>query len=90
MDGVVATPQLVIIEVECSACEGTGIYRGFREPPGVGIICIYCNGEGKRQISHTPFSGRKIRTDITEVRNRNDSSAEKTMTYQEFLAGIRP
>lgn len=30
----------------CGACDGTGIYKGYAERDGLGVICNSCNGRG--------------------------------------------
>lgn len=34
------------IKVECDSCGGTGVYVGFAEPEGYGVICGSCGGRG--------------------------------------------
>jgi len=34
------------VKVKCTACEATGVYHGFMEPPGVAVICYICSGKG--------------------------------------------
>jgi hypothetical protein len=89
--------EIVTIEVECSACGGTGIYHGFAEPQGVGVICLGCNGTGKAKFKYTPFTGRKLRKDIKAVRRSQGTfiatgvgPTGKSITYEEFLKGKKP
>ena len=81
-----------IIDIECSACQGTGLYHGFAEPPGVGVICVKCVGTGKVEFRYTPFTKRKTRTDIRTVQHSRGSfigtgvgPVGPSLTYQEFL-----
>ena len=85
------------IKIECSSCSGTGLYRGFAEPPGVAVICLNCNGTGSSEFAYTPFSGRKTRHDIKTVQRSRGSfiatgvgPGGNSITYQEFLQGKSP
>jgi hypothetical protein len=89
--------EIVTIEIECTACGGTGIYHGFAEPPGVGVICLGCNGTGKEKLKYTPFTGRKVRKGIKTVqRSRGNfiptgiGPAGRSITYEQFLKGKMP
>lgn len=82
---------------ECSACRGTGIYRGMAEPPGIGVVCLKCNGEGFVKLEYKPFTGRRMKTDVhTICRSRGSFIAtgvgpgRSSVTYEEFLKGKRP
>ena len=55
-------------EAECGSCGATGIYRGFAEPKGVGVVCLKCRGTGKVVQTYTPFTERKERKDVETVR----------------------
>lgn len=35
----------------CGACRGTGVYKGFRERDGLGVICSACNGKGYNTLA---------------------------------------
>jgi hypothetical protein len=85
------------IETECSSCSGTGLYRGFAEPVGVGVVCLNCEGTGCRSIEFKPFTGLKRRTDVVTVRVSRGSfiltgvgPAGSSISYPEFLNGKRP
>uniref|UniRef100_A0A6M3LT73 Uncharacterized protein n=1 Tax=viral metagenome TaxID=1070528 RepID=A0A6M3LT73_9ZZZZ len=56
-------------EVECSACDGTGLYQGMAEHNGAAVVCYKCNGTGKCSVKLTyqKFRGRKIREGIERV-----------------------
>lgn len=80
------------VDTECSACRGTGIYRGFAEPPGVGVVCLNCEGIGCRTMEYTPFTGRRTRDDIKEVQRSRGSfigtgvgPVGRSISYQDFL-----
>jgi hypothetical protein len=86
-----------VLEIECPNCKGTGIYHGFAEPKGVGVICINCKGTGKSEIHYTPFTGRKTRTDIERVQYSKGAllvtgvgPRGNSISYRDFLAGKLP
>jgi len=58
---------------ECKSCRGTGIYKGFAEGEGVGVVCCDCRGSGKEIIvdNYTEFTGKKQRRDIDIVFQSN-------------------
>ena len=91
------------IKASCSACGATGIYRGFAESKGVGVICCTCGGEGfttKEEGDVAPnrrFAERKHRDDVERVHWSRGSfigtgvgPTEHSVSYGEFLAGKRP
>ena len=87
----------ITIEVECGDCRGTGIYHGFAEPKGVGVVCLHCDGTGKAQITYTPFTGRKRRSDISTVQLSRGSlivagvgPRGSSISYEEFMSGKTP
>lgn len=84
------------VEVECPNCGGTGIYHGFAEPEGVGVICINCIGTGMTTIHYVSFTGRKTRTGIEWVQYSRRSIvagiglARSSISYRDFLDGKLP
>lgn len=85
------------VEAECGYCGATGIYRGFAEPEGVGVVCLNCNGTGRTVIRYAPFSGRKTRRDVKTVRRSRGAfiatgvgPTGDPVSYQKFLAGKMP
>ena len=85
------------LEAECTACGGTGIYHGFAEPDGVGVVCLKCEGSGMMVVHYIPFTGRKKRNDIVVVRRSRGSfiaigvgPTGESVTYEEFLQGKLP
>lgn len=85
------------VEAQCSPCDGSGVYHGFAEPKGVGVVCRQCGGSGKLIIKYTPFTARRRRTDIVTVRLSRGTfiatgvgPAGSEVTYDEFLAGKMP
>ncbi len=85
------------LDTECLQCQGTGVYRGFAELKGVGVVCLECKGTGKKVMRYIPFTRRKIRRDVRTVR-RSQGSFIATgvgptgggVSYQEFLNGKLP
>ena len=55
------------VRAECSSCSGTGIYCGFAEPKGYGVICNTCGGTGCRIISYKLFAGRNPKPGVEKV-----------------------
>lgn len=89
--------KTVSVECECDSCSGTGIYRGFAEPKGVGVVCLKCEGSAKTTLTYTPFKARKERQDVETVRNSAGSfigtgvgPTGGSVTYKEFLSGKMP
>lgn len=85
------------MKAQCGSCRGTGIYHGFAEPPGIGVVCLNCDGTGCDTIKYTPFKGRKKRTGIKTVQLSRGTflptgvgPTGKSITYEEFLAGKMP
>ncbi len=94
---VVTTNGSLTMEVACGDCGSTGIYRGFAEPKGVGVVCLSCNGSGKAKLTYKPFKGRKQRDDVQTVRLSAGSfigtgvgPCGSSISYQEFLKGSLP
>lgn len=81
------------ITIECDDCIGTGIYVGFCERKGTGVICLHCHGTGYINLSCTLFTKRHKRKDIQYVSKSRGSFIgtgvgaikETRMTYKEFL-----
>lgn len=85
------------ISVECAKCRGTGVYRGFAEPEGVGVVCLECGGSGCKEIAYTPFSKRKTRNDVREVKRSRGTMIPlgvgpvgESIPYSAFLEGKMP
>lgn len=83
-------------DVECTSCRGTGLYQGFAERKGAGVVCSTCDGTGKSHIKHeyTPFTKRKKHKKVTRVYKTAGGygiSSEDVMTQDgkliEFSAG---
>ena len=57
----------------CPDCKGTGIYVGFAERGGVGVVCQVCKGTGCHTFKHTyeEFTEKKERKEIHTVLETN-------------------
>lgn len=57
----------------CKACDGTGIYSGFAEGEGMGVVCYKCKGTGCYEYHHEyePFKQRKNIDNIIHVIQHN-------------------
>lgn len=88
--------ETITVDTECYLCTGTGIYSGFAEPKGVGVICLNCKGTGLAKLSYTPFSARKSRKDIEKVYLSKGSfllscgPSGSSISYQDFVDGKIP
>jgi hypothetical protein len=82
--------------VECSACDGTGVYVGNYEKDGASVVCNRCAGTGGIEETYTVFTERKRHEGVKTVAFRGgffpirpgDDWGE--VTYEEFLAGKMP
>ena len=89
-------------DCECPACNGTGIYVGFAERDGAGVVCRQCRGAGKQHkaIEYDDFEGRKKREKTERVYECNPGiSIGKGsgrfclhywggMSYSDWLSGL--
>ncbi len=87
----------ISVDAECGSCGGSGVYHGFAEPKGVGVVCLNCKGSGKASISYTPFTSRRRRDDIRTVRRSAGSfiatgvgPTGSSVSYEEFFEGKLP
>lgn len=55
------------IDIQCSSCKGTGLYKGMAERGDCAVVCHNCNGTGKSTFSYEEFTGRKKRDGVTRV-----------------------
>jgi len=84
------------VKAECGSCGGTGVYSGFAEPKGVGVVCLNCKGTGCREIQYIPFTKRKHRNGIKKVRLSRGSFIlscgphGEEISYSKFLSGKIP
>lgn len=85
------------IQIECSPCNGTGLYCGFAEPKGTAVICHGCDGSGKTMLSYREFTGRKRKRNIQHVLVQGNgplgwtcrTGNEKTIPIKEFYNTAR-
>ncbi len=79
------------VQAQCHDCRGTGLYTGIGERDGLAVVCGKCEGTGQKDISYTPFTGRKTRENVRKVIQVNPGiviSPELTQGgagYQEWL-----
>ncbi len=85
------------LEIECNFCDGTGIYKGSSEPKGVGVVCLYCEGEGRMMFSFRSFKKRRHRRGIQWVKRSGGSfmlfgsgPRGRRISYNSFLKGKMP
>lgn len=57
----------IVIDYECSACGGTGLYRGCCERDGAAVVCRSCQGTGKCTFRAKTFIGRKVADGVSRV-----------------------
>jgi hypothetical protein len=57
------------IEIQCTSCDGTGLYIGMAEKDGAAVICSTCKGTGKSTFKRTfaKYHGRVRRDDVDRV-----------------------
>lgn len=85
------------VKTECSSCSGTGVYVGFAEAQGTGVVCLNCDGTGARNVEYTPFTGLKRRDGVRTVSRSKGTfigtgigAYGSSVSYEEFLKGKRP
>jgi hypothetical protein len=85
--------EKIEIDVECTACKGTGVYVGMGERNGAAVVCKHCDGIGKIHMTLTLFTSRHKRDNITRVHKINpgwtltDDPADGGIPYKDWLAG---
>lgn len=89
----------LVVQAECGACGGTGLYQGLAEAhrAGVAVVCRACNGTGARDLRYVPFTARKPRPGVTAVYRSAGTlivgpigPTGAPITYAEFQAGKLP
>ena len=87
----------MLVKAECSSCGGTGLYVGFAEPRGTAVVCGTCKGTGCEEIRYTPFSSRKPKSGVHEVRQSHGTFVATgvgptggRVTYDQFRNGVMP
>lgn len=95
-DDVRICDDLIHVKHECSSCGGTGLYCGFAEPKGTGVVCFGCNGLGWSEATFKKFTGRKDRPGIATIQLSRGSllatgvgPTGDSMTYDEFKSKYR-
>jgi hypothetical protein len=63
---------LISIDVECPACDGTGLYSGMGERDGAAVVCSRCSGTGMVTLSGRRFvHRRRVKPDVRRVFHHN-------------------
>lgn len=81
------------IEIECKACEGTGLYVGMGERGGIAVQCRECYGNGWTVFEYNEFTERKERNGISRVVEKNPGYCITPrlpiggMSYADWLSG---
>jgi hypothetical protein len=67
------TKEVIEWVSECDSCKGTGIYVGFAERDGIGVVCNRCKGSGRveNRVKYNTFVSRNKRTDVKQVLQTN-------------------
>jgi hypothetical protein len=85
------------VKAECGSCSATGVYCGFAEPKGTGVVCLNCDGSGWVDIEYTPFSVLKRRKGVDTVKRSRGSfivtgvgPVGDSVSYEEFFNGKKP
>ena len=80
------------LKVECPDCKATGLYVGFAEAKGTGVVCTTCYGTGCKVIksSYTVFTERKRHPDVKRVFATNSGwvlgpTSKGGMPYEDWL-----
>ncbi len=88
--------EIVEVEIECPACNASGLCRKINTPVGIAEVCRKCEGSGKTLIKYVPFTGRKEVSGIMVVCRDSYNipltvrTGAEDITYAEFLAGKLP
>lgn len=88
------------VKEKCQQCKGTGIYDGFGERDGCGVVCYNCKGTGCHKYEHTyeEFEEREVNSKIKHVLETNPGISVGSgngyllkdfggMPYKEWLNG---
>ena len=89
-----------VVQAECEACKGTGLYVGLAERDGFAVQCSKCLGTGEVTLTFRwrDFEGRKRRERVLRVLRANPGIVAGTgnghapelfggMPYEEWRAG---
>ena len=65
--------QKIELDIECQACEGTGLYSGMAESLNCAVVCQTCKGTGKCHyvFNYSDFHGRQPKPEIKWVYEAN-------------------
>lgn len=81
--------QELAIQVRCTSCLGTGVYVGWQEKKGEGVLCTTCKGSGSMVMKFTTYTGRvpqeNVETVIVREWTGDSWGPPKRITYQQFL-----
>lgn len=77
------------VNVDCTACDGTGLYRGLWEKPNEAVVCVKCGGTGMMKLVYREFTGRKTRPGVERIRKGSgliidDAPKHEWFSYEEF------
>ena len=78
---------------QCKSCKGTGIYVGLAERDGAGVVCLTCDGTGRKEMrfEYEDFTGKQRRNGVTQVYKSsagyviNPQVAQGGVPYEEWL-----
>ncbi|HEC72088.1 MAG: hypothetical protein ACTSW7_00790 [Candidatus Thorarchaeota archaeon] len=83
--------HIIEYTIECSACKGTGIYCGFAEKDGIGVVCHSCDGEGEikttEEFTESRYFKRKNRKGIKLVLQYNPGmivGVNEKLSYEDW------
>lgn len=83
--------KTIKVDAQCESCGGTGIYQGFAEHDGIGVVCRTCDGTGcqKIEVKYIPFESKKSTRKIKWVLLVNPgisvgTSGSKNLKPQDF------
>lgn len=55
------------LKIQCDACGGTGLYKGFGEADGAYVVCRQCQGKGYIHFAYEEFTEKKKVNDCNRV-----------------------
>lgn len=59
------------VKAECESCNGTGVYTGFGEGKGCGVVCSSCEGSGAYPMQYREFVRRKKKSGVKWIYETN-------------------
>lgn len=80
------------VKEKCPSCNGTGVYIGFAERDGFGVVCSRCEGTGCREFIHEyeEFKEKKKTSKIKRILECNPgigvgiNSSDLVLNYESF------